>query len=305
MPYEEVEVDLNQTTRNYPSVGDYYQASSVRDDIPITYQNGLSNYSSLKLGDDRIMFKESVLCATFKPEDHVTLTDQQVRNRAKSSRVRCREYVDAVRAVGFDDVERMERVMRDKLRQRSMATSSPFQVRKSFKFFDIEKMGLLDTVGFTNAMEFLGFQFTEVQVLALFARYDTDLSGFIDYMALYARFMEKNDDVPVVWPPTDHLGVKFEQGASKQPDAKVDVTPHSFEAKEVETLQEAEIKRVFNLVDAQKNGFITNEGLEILLMALNIPSTPQEVAKIMTQVDTTGSGKVSFDAIFKWWYNQK
>ena len=64
----------------------------------------------------------------------------------------------------------MERIVRDKLKQRSFATSSPFQVRKSFKFFDTEKKGTLDAIGLTRAFVFLGFEFSPKQITALFAR---------------------------------------------------------------------------------------------------------------------------------------
>ena len=64
----------------------------------------------------------------------------------------------------------MERIVRDKLKQRSFATSSPFQVRKSFKFFDTEKKGTLDAIGLTRALVFLGFEFSPKQITALFAR---------------------------------------------------------------------------------------------------------------------------------------
>ena len=93
---QEVDVDLNEL-RKYPSVQEYYIASSKDDSKPITYQNGLSNYSSLVLGDDRIMFKESLMTATFKPNPPMVLTEDQVRLRAQPVQVRKREYIDAVR----------------------------------------------------------------------------------------------------------------------------------------------------------------------------------------------------------------
>jgi len=178
---EEVEVDLDDL-RKYPSIQEYYVANSKRDDVPITYQNGLSNYSSLVLGDDRIMFKESLMTSTFKPENPMTLSEEQVRLRARPMQVRKREYLDAVKQVGWAEVDRMENNIRDKLKQRSFATSSPFQVRKSFKFFDTEKQGRLDPIGLTRALVFLGFEFSHKQIIALFARYDTRLEGTIDYM---------------------------------------------------------------------------------------------------------------------------
>ena len=83
---QEVEVDLNDM-RKYPSVQEYYMASSKTDDVPITYQNGLSNYSSLVLGDDRVMLKESLMTFDFKPKFAMELSDEQLRLRARPANV--------------------------------------------------------------------------------------------------------------------------------------------------------------------------------------------------------------------------
>ena len=130
----EPDYDLNQKERNYPSIKNYYEASCTQPDKPVTYQPGLSNFSNLNLGDDRIMFKESLMDATFTRETREQ-TLKQTRHRAKSKQVLVREYVDAVRAIGFEEVERMERIIRDKLQQRSVATSSPFQVPHPYTLF--------------------------------------------------------------------------------------------------------------------------------------------------------------------------
>jgi hypothetical protein len=45
-----------------------------------------------------------------------------------------------------------------------------FQVRKAFKFFDREASLRISIEGFTRALEFLGFQFSESQNTALFGR---------------------------------------------------------------------------------------------------------------------------------------
>ncbi len=300
----EPDYDLNQTERNYPSIKNYYEASCTQKDKPVTYQPGLSNFSNLNLGDDRIMFKESLMDATFCREKR-ELSHKQMRHRDKMPNVLRREYVDAVRTIGFDEVERMERIIRDKLRQRSMATSSPFQVRKSFKFFDRENNNALDVYGFINAMEFLGFQFTELQVFAIFARYDTTLSGMIDYMYLYQRCMEKDDDRPVVWPSTDHLGVKFEQGQAPEAPKKQNLAAHTFEADEIRIMQQAELKRIFTLVDKQDTGYIVKDDLEIVLMALQINLMPKEITELIELVDPSGSGKISFGDFFNWWFKAK
>lgn len=164
----EVEVDMSETERKYPSIKDYYHASSTSTSKPIQLQNGLSNYSSLQLGDDRIMFTESVMSATFHQADEKRPLSP---SKLKTRHLRQREYEMAKNVVNGAEVDRLERVMKDKLIQRSEHVSSPFQIRKALKFFDAEKSGYISLEDFTHALEFLGFQFSEMQNMALFARY--------------------------------------------------------------------------------------------------------------------------------------
>lgn len=185
-----MEMDPNtaENHRKYPSINDYYKASVSDGSKPIQLQHGLSNYSNLTLGDDRISFNESILSATYRipVEEKMVITSP---SKHKSRQFRMREYQDATKKVGEVEIDRLERVMKDKLFQRSYATSSPFQVRKAFKFFDREHSLKIAIEGFTKALEFLGFQFSELQNKALFGRYDTDCVGDIDYMHFISTAM--------------------------------------------------------------------------------------------------------------------
>ena len=192
-----MEMDASTTTnsRAYPSIRDYYNASSTVPDKPIQLQAGLSNYSSLVLGDDRISVTESIMNATYRSAVESKMTIDSP-SKAKTIHARRREYQEAAERVGTIEVDRLERVMKDKLVQRSLKTSSAFQVNKAFKFFDREQCLRIPIEGFTGALEFLGFQFSEIQNLALFARYDTELEGEIIYMDFISKamFFRPSDD---------------------------------------------------------------------------------------------------------------
>jgi hypothetical protein len=177
----DIDPDTASQERKYPSIRDYYQSNSHDTSKPIQLQHGLSNYSSLVLGDDRIAFSESILSATYR----VVVEEKLVigsPSKSKTKHSRRREYQEAYDKVGEFEINRLEKVMKDKLIQRSHMTSSPYQVRKAFKFFDREQVMRIHIEGFTRALEFLGFQFSEIQNLALFAKYDTEFTGEIDYM---------------------------------------------------------------------------------------------------------------------------
>jgi hypothetical protein len=62
----ELEPDVSNNVRKYPSIADYYKASCKDHSRAIQLQQGLSNYSNLVLGDDRIAFSESILSATYR-----------------------------------------------------------------------------------------------------------------------------------------------------------------------------------------------------------------------------------------------
>jgi hypothetical protein len=89
--------------------------------------------------------------------------------------------------VGSADVDRLERIMKNKFIQRSSKNSSLYRVNNAFKFFDRGESYRIPIEGFTRALEFLGFQFSDAQHLALFARYDNEFEGEI----LYAQFITK------------------------------------------------------------------------------------------------------------------
>lgn len=242
-----MDIDPNTANNNrkYPSISDYYRASSKDPVRPIQLQQGLSNYSNLVLGDDRIAFSESVLSASYRlPVEDKMAIESPSKN--KTRQYRKREYQDSLKKVGELEVNRLERVMKDKLFQRSYATSSPFQVRKAFKFFDREQCLRIPIEGFTRALEFLGFQFSEMQNLALFGRYDTECSGEIDYMSFISTAMF----YAAVEPDFGEHNNKLKVLDGPKPDLH-DIA--DLEAEEVKKLQTIELRNLFNKVDRSKS----------------------------------------------------
>lgn len=106
----EMDPDMALNIREYPSVSEYYLASKTSDTKPIQLQNGLSNYSSLQLGDDRIAFKESILTGSYRlnVEDKMTIP---APSKDKTVHSRRREYQEALEKVGDVEINRLERGM--------------------------------------------------------------------------------------------------------------------------------------------------------------------------------------------------
>ena len=162
------EIDVRGKKKDYPSINDYYKAAS-RDDKPIQYQHGLSNFSSVQLGDDRISFKKSLSQDAYNLEVEEEVCDNESSSVPPITfNQRKQNYEEANALVGLHKIHEMEQMMRDKLQQRTK--TGPFQLRKTFKYFDRDGSGGIDFDEFQRAMELMGFQFTEIQQLALFAR---------------------------------------------------------------------------------------------------------------------------------------
>jgi hypothetical protein len=166
------EMNIKGKKKDYPSINDYYKAAS-RGEKPIQYQHGLSNYSNVLLGDDRVSFKKSLSQDAFslddiEPEEPEEKVHEETESQVKTFKQRREDYDEANEVVGLNKIHEMEQMMRDKLQQRTK--TGPFQLRKTFKYFDRDGSGGIDFSEFQRAMELMGFQFTEVQQLALFAR---------------------------------------------------------------------------------------------------------------------------------------
>lgn len=310
--------DVQNQMRKYPSISDYYKASSKDPSKPIQLQHGLSNFSSLNLGDDRIAFNESILSATYRiPVEDKMAIESPSKNKTRAARRR--EYQDATKKVGEFELNRLERVMKDKLFQRSYATSSPFQVRKAFKFFDREVSLKIPIEGFTRALEFLGFQFSELQNKALFGRYDVNCEGEIDYM----NFINTAMFYAAVEPD-------FGQHATKQSTGspgKQEVTDApDMDAAELRLLQEAELRKMFNKVDRGNTyvppllrsifvspflsyfvklinrGRLNKDDFELLLMALGHHLSMQEIDACLNDMGQNPANcALTFDLFFEWW----
>jgi len=289
----ELDADVKDHTRKYPSIKDYYHAGAKSRDKPIQLQNGLSNYSSLQLGDDRIAFSESILSESYRlPVEEKMAIDSPSKNKTIHSRKR--DYEDALKKVGNAEIDRLERVMKDKLFQRSYATSSPFQVRKAFKFFDRENSMRISIEGFTSALEFLGFQFSEMQNLALFARYDLSATGVIDFMDFINTAMFYAAVEPLFGAKTRTI-----ENANKE---KSDLRyVEDMNQEELVKLQEAEFRRIFIKIDASKSGNLNRDQFELLLMAVGYNVTSKELDACLADLGVHSGESVSFVLFFDWW----
>lgn len=97
-------------------------------------------------------------------------------------------YLVATERVGSAILERLERDLREKIFNRVAA--GPFQLRRNFKYFDKNADGTIDVDEFAECLEYLmGVILPDENIVALFARYDADANGSMDYREFIEQLM--------------------------------------------------------------------------------------------------------------------
>mmetsp|Transcript_48492 Transcript_48492/g.58710 ORF Transcript_48492/g.58710 Transcript_48492/m.58710 type:complete len:349 (+) Transcript_48492:206-1252(+) len=319
------EINVAGKKKDHPSISDYYKAASSGAK-PIQYQHGLSNYSHVQLGDDRISFKKSLSQDVFRLDteraDKMAAFSSAVTPTQKSHCHKQRKvmYAEANDAVGLDKIHEMEQMMRDKLQQRTK--TGPFQLRKTFKYFDRDGSGGIDFPEFQRAMELMGFQFTEMQQLALFARYDESACGEVNYNDFVEKVMEADFQRVCQSPhrksiekmissffPMDHcLGAhdvrKDSSGTYLSSYRNYDDDGLSDDEEEIEAFKREEMKKIFTKIDVDGNQSIDKVELEKLLMEFGLTGSSisrEVIDQGFDRLDKDKSGRIEFDEFYEWY----
>lgn len=320
-PISVPEINVAGKTKDHPSISDYYKAASIGEK-PIQYQHGLSNYSSVQLGDDRISFKKSL------SQDMYRLDTERAERMSMSSqdgggggaqtpgqKSYCHKqrkilYADANDAVGLYKIHEMEQMMRDKLQQRTK--TGPFQLRKTFKYFDRDGSGGIDFSEFQRAMELMRFQFTEMQQLALFARYDESCTGEVNYNDFVEKVMEadfqkvclssslrKNLVERMIYSAfsTDHCIAPHNDTKETTRFLDDDI----LDTEEIEHFKMEEMRKIFETIDVDGSQCIDRSELETLLREFGVTGITEEVLDDgFETLDKDGNGRIEFDEFYEW-----
>lgn len=292
------EMNVAKKEKDHPTINDYYRAQA-ESDKPIQYQHGLGNYSNVQFGDDRVSFKKSMSQVMYQLPDEIAdkIAISECPQK-KSMKQRMQDYEEANDVVGPNKIEEMEQMMRDKLQQRTK--TGPFQLRKTFKYFDRDGSGGIDFSEFQRAMELMGFAFTDLQQLALFARYDESCSGEVDYSEFVEKVME-----------SDFKGVS--SGSKKALSALVSSTflhqqggpalegedDSDLDEDELDEFRRAEVRKLFEMVDKDRSGLIDKAEMSYLLDSLGI--SVEELDEGFAKLDSDSSGTIDFEEFYAWY----
>lgn len=302
-------MNVENKSKDYPSISDYYKAAASGTK-PIQYQHGLSNYSSVQLGDDRVSFKTSLSQDAYRGNmdnngDSVNSSDDENDKDKieKSYKERKAEYAEANSIVGLDKIHEMEQMMRDKLQQRTK--TGPFQLRKTFKYFDRDGSGGIDFEEFQRAMDLMGFQFSDIQLLALFARYDDSCTGEVDYNEFVEKVMESdfkkivpsqkknlNKLVSTAFGSNGGIGTDGEQILADDEDSDMD-------EEELEEFRRTEVRKLFDLIDRDDSQSIERSEVGMLLKALGRSDVNQRsIEEGFQRLDTDNSGRIEWEEFY-------
>ncbi|KAL7530305.1 hypothetical protein ACHAXR_003413 [Thalassiosira sp. AJA248-18] len=296
------EMEVARKEKDHPTISDYYKAQAEGCAKPIQYQHGLGNYSNVQFGDDRVCFKKSMSQVMYQLPDEIadTMTISDCPQK-KSMKQRMQDYEEANDVVGPQKIHEMEQMMRDKLQQRTK--TGPFQLRKTFKYFDRDGSGGIDFSEFQRAMELMGFAFTDLQQLALFARYDESCSGEVDYSEFVEKVME-----------SDFKGVS--SGSKKALSTLVSSTflhqqqggqtlegddDSDLDEEELDTFRRAEVHKLFEMVDEDGSGLIDQVEMAHLLSSLGKSLTRKEMDEGFASLDRDSSGSIDFEEFYTWY----
>jgi Ca2+-binding EF-hand superfamily protein len=304
------EMNVENKSKDYPSISDYYKAAASGTK-PIQYQHGLSNYSSVQLGDDRVSFKTSLSQDAYRDNmDRASDNGDSAENKdgnndkiEKTYKERKAEYADANSIVGIDKIHEMEQMMRDKLQQRTK--TGPFQLRKTFKYFDRDGSGGIDFGEFQRAMDLMGFQFSDIQLLALFARYDDSCTGEVDYNEFVEKVME-SDFKKIVPSQKNSLNKLVSSafgsngiGADGGEQILADDEDSDMDEEELEEFRRTEVRKLFDLIDRDDSQSIERSEVGMLLKALGRSDVNQSAIEAGFQrLDTDNSGRIEWEEFY-------
>jgi len=292
------EMNVKGRVKDYPSISDYYKAASDGDK-PITYQHGLSNFSSVQLGDERISFKNTLSQDVYKLDaERAQRMTISIAPAERTLKQRKEDYAEANSVVGIGKVHEMEQMMRDKLQQRTK--TGPFQLRKTFKYFDRDGSGGIDFSEFQRAMELMGFQFTEVQQLALFARYDENCAGEVNYNEFVEKLMESDCGLPSATHGKKLNNIfSLASGKSNAACALHSAYDSDNDDEEREKIRREEVQRMFDDLDDDRSNFLERKEIELLMGSLGY--TAYDIDKGFSNIDKDNSNRIDFDEFYAWY----
>jgi len=253
------------------------------------FKTNSKNKSSISWGDDRDVQFTSMYAMQYQPHGKIIQKNTEHDISEMSCDDRRKLYATALRRVGQDAASAVEFAMKSKLAQRT--AGGPGSLRSAFKYFDRDGSGTIDLHEFFKVLEFIGFTFSEDQVIALFGQYDEkDAAGELDYNAFVLRVLS-GDGVAAPIYTSSAVADRFRR-FGKAPSIKI--------GQDQFQVAKMDVKRIFDKYDYDKSGAIDKKEMSAMVLACGLKLTQDDVASAMKALDKDKSGVVEFGEFWNW-----
>jgi len=116
----------------------------------------------------------------------------------RTMETRARDYSNAKRMVNRERIKAIKMAVQDKIHQK--ISGGPFQQRRAFKLFDRAASGKIDMINFRAALrDIFTIDATETEIIALFAMYDLNQNGYLEYSEFCNIIMEPDFQGRTKW----------------------------------------------------------------------------------------------------------
>lgn len=256
------------------------------------YKTNKGNMSHVVLGDDRDWNLTSISEEKFKGLRCPIQRGELVEGFSGMDPVaRAQVYEIALRRVGPSAIALLERLVRDKVMQR---TGGILEIRKGFKFLDRSGEGVLTPEEFQAALDGYGLQFEDDQLVALFSQHDKEAIGLLDYY----QFMKALLSDQFNWQdPESNAEPENRPCVLAVPESPS--TSMQFGQSRRAPLQR--VREMFDRFDIAKTGQLDARNLRILLDQLGMGTYTDKLRAAMDALDPDGIGLVRWDAFAQWW----
>lgn len=319
-------------------------------DSPLFMVKGLHNYSNLPAGDARVYRATSTSHEQFLSPTHRADVppkfshlqghepwDQDLQlgpvsnngfgplknaapgpgdAEAVAERTRIyRECIESVSSKNPGRLDELELMFRDKLNMYaagSRNSSEGYHLKNTFRYLDRDARGVVDLASFCNTIKIMGINADETLCIALFARYDAQRRGFLDFQdfskyLMGQDFLSRNTTTGIAKQVTRLLRYLKENGSFS--GLRLDVRKSQglggsgsihFLTDE-EFMQRQKLLAAFRKIDVDGNDAVEFNEYEKMLRKAGCVLNPKELRAVFEHIDSDSSGQISFEEFYEFY----
>jgi len=179
---------------------------------------------------------------------------------------------------------------------------------------DRDANGVVDMENFCKSLEFMGIDTDDTSAVALFAKYDVQRRGFVDYQE-FVKYIIGSDYFGKT--ETAHIAAKIQslcnylrrnngnfEGLKPAPIGlfRMSKTESIHALSDEEFMERQRIRAIFQNLDIDGSGFLNVKEYTRMTRLLGCVLNVKEAAAIFEHIDSDHSGEISFDEFFNFYH---